>query len=71
MSEDRRPSPRYDPIIPNSDEEAELKKRVFDVLYSVRRDVHPLVQLQYRDLIEDLWREFVFRESWYKGDNHE
>lgn len=67
--EDRGPYAGYNPIIPNSDEEAALEQRVFDVLHNVNRDIHMPIQLQYRDLIEDLWREFVFRESWYSKED--
>lgn len=69
MSEDRSPYPGYDPIIPNSDKEAELEQRVFNLLHNVVGDLRDPVQLEYRDLIQDLWREFVFRESWYKGQS--
>lgn len=69
MSEDRSPYAGYNPIIPNSDEEEALEHRVFNVLHNVRCDIPLPIQLQYRDLIEDLWREFVFRESWYSKED--
>lgn len=69
MSEDRSPYAGYNPIIPNSDEEAALEQRVFDMLYNGRENLTDLGHWKHRSLLQDLWREFVFRESWYSKED--
>lgn len=67
--EDRSPYAGYNPIIPNSDEEAALEHRVFDILYNARGNLTDTGQWETRQLLQDLWREFVFRESWYSKED--
>lgn len=68
-TEDRSPYAGYNPIIPNSDEEAALEQRVFDMLYNARGNLSDAGQWEHRDILKDLWREFVFRESWYSKED--
>lgn len=69
VEDDRTPYAGYNPILPNSDEEAALEQRVFDILYNARGNLSDSGQWEIRDLLQDLWREFVFRESWYSKED--
>lgn len=67
--EDRSPYAGYNPIIPNSDEEAALEQRVFDMLYNGRGNLYGSGKWEHAEILKDLWREFVFRESWYSKED--
>lgn len=54
-----------EPIIPDSDEEAALEKRVFDMLYNGRNNLYSRCQREHVATIQELWRQFVLREAWY------
>lgn len=71
MSEDRSPYAGYNPIIPNSEEEAALEQRVFDMLYNGKHNLYNsgYYHREHVTIIQDLWREFVFRESWYTQED--
>lgn len=68
-NEDRSPYAGYTPILPNSDEEAALEQRVFDMLYDGRRNLYGRGEWEHSQVLKDLWREFVFRESWYTQED--
>jgi len=69
VEEGYAPYAGYNPILPNSDEEAALEQRVFDILYNGPRSRCVMLSSDHIGLLQDLWREFVFRESWYSEED--
>ncbi|ATS93872.1 hypothetical protein P12B145kb_p156 [Pectobacterium phage DU_PP_IV] len=69
-TESRAPYAGYTPIVPNSDEEAALEQRVFDMLYNREDNLYNRtdVSREHISTIKELWREFVFREAWYSKE---
>lgn len=69
VEDERSPYAGYSPILPNSDEEAALEQRVFDILHNGPRSRCVMLSPEHIDVLKDLWREFVFRESWYSKED--
>ncbi|QEG12250.1 hypothetical protein OMEGA_188 [Klebsiella phage vB_KaeM_KaOmega] len=56
-----------EPILPDSDEEVVLEKRVFDALYNGEHNLYNsgYYHREHVATIQELWRQFVLREAWY------
>ncbi|UTC25375.1 hypothetical protein P7_185 [Pectobacterium phage vB_PcaM_P7_Pc] len=70
-TESRAPFAGHTPIVPNSDEEAALEQRVFDMLYNREDNLYNRTDVgrEHISIIKELWREFVFREAWYSKED--
>lgn len=66
----KEPYAGYTPILPDSDEEVALENRVFTMVYTGENNLYDRGEHEVIAIIQELWREFVFRESWYCEDQY-